>query len=261
MASIHSEFLSSATRRRRRGGIAFHTQDNFFLKMWKKKSTSQLAKMDDDIENVNLRALSPQINMRMRSILVAWMYEVCITFHLNFSSFMAAVDYLDRFLLSYVGIERKRLQLVGVTALWIGSKMIEVHAPPVRDMSYICDNAYTIDEVLQMERTMVASLRHSLRTRRIRHKSDSDHFAMALYVMRRSSLTIDCKRVQRIIRGLQYILKQKGGWRPSPSTRRQRQENAITFLSQLHDYTLNLDQICVKIGVSIPSIDTNAETK
>jgi hypothetical protein len=38
-----------------------------------------------------------------------------------------------------------------VTAMLIASKYEEIYAPEVKDFVYITDNAYTKDEILQME--------------------------------------------------------------------------------------------------------------
>jgi hypothetical protein len=53
---------------------------------------------------------------------------------------------------------RKKLQLVGVGAMFVASKYEEMFAPEVGDFVYICDNAYVKDEILQMEKTIVRTL-------------------------------------------------------------------------------------------------------
>lgn len=49
---------------------------------------------------------------------------------------------IDRYL-SIRNVSRKRLQLVGVTSMLIGSKYEEIWAPEVNDFVYISDKAYT----------------------------------------------------------------------------------------------------------------------
>merc|ERR1712098_733930 len=44
-----------------------------------------------------------------------------------------------------------KLQLVGVTAMFIASKVEEMYAPEINDFVYITDNAYTAVEIRQME--------------------------------------------------------------------------------------------------------------
>ena len=57
---------------------------------------------------------------------------------------------------------RKYLQLVGVGAMFIASKYEETFAPEVGDFVYICDHAYTKDEILRMERAIMRTLDFSL---------------------------------------------------------------------------------------------------
>ena len=44
----------------------------------------------------------------------------------------------------------------------LASKYEEIYPPEVRDYVYICDNAYTRDEILMMEQTMLAKLEYRL---------------------------------------------------------------------------------------------------
>jgi hypothetical protein len=56
---------------------------------------------------------------------------------------------------------RKKLQLVGVGAMFVASKYEETFAPEVGDFVYICDYAYTKDEILRMEKAIVQTLNFS----------------------------------------------------------------------------------------------------
>ena len=53
-------------------------------------------------------------------------------------------------------------QLVGVTGLMLASKYEEIYPPEIRDYVYICDNAYTRDQILKMEQTMLDKLNYTL---------------------------------------------------------------------------------------------------
>jgi hypothetical protein len=65
---------------------------------------------------------------------------------------------MDRFLQDNV-VVRNRLQLVGVTAMMIASKYEEIYPPEMRDFVYICDNAYTKQQILDMEQLMLEKLK------------------------------------------------------------------------------------------------------
>ena len=66
----------------------------------------------------------------MRGILIDWLVEVAEEYRLEAETLYLAVNYIDRFL-SFVPVNRSKLQLVGVTCMLIASKYEEIH-PPVR---------------------------------------------------------------------------------------------------------------------------------
>lgn len=59
------------------------------------------------------------------------------------------VNLIDRFLERQT-VSRKKLQLVGMTAMLLACKYEEVCVPIVEDLIVICDKAYTRTEVLDM---------------------------------------------------------------------------------------------------------------
>ncbi|KAH7435038.1 hypothetical protein KP509_06G046300 [Ceratopteris richardii] len=68
---------------------------------------------------------------------------------------------IDRYL-ALKSVERKSLQLVGMTAMLIASKYEEIWAPEIKDLILISDNAYTRQQVLDMEKVMLNVLRFNL---------------------------------------------------------------------------------------------------
>jgi hypothetical protein len=86
------------------------------------------------------------INERMRSILVDWLVEVHLKFKLVPETLYLTVNIIDRYL-AQAEVTRPKLQLVGVTALLIASKYEEIYPPELRDLVYICDRAYSKNEV------------------------------------------------------------------------------------------------------------------
>ena len=66
----------------------------------------------------------PEISPRMRTILIDWLIQVHSRFSLLQETLFLAIGILDRYLqdkMTEVG--RKRLQLVGITSMWIASKV------------------------------------------------------------------------------------------------------------------------------------------
>lgn len=72
------------------------------------------------------------------------------------------VNIIDRFLEVQV-IQRTKLQLLGVSALFIACKFEEVYSvPQLKDLVYVCDKAYTKEEILGMEGTILLTLDFNL---------------------------------------------------------------------------------------------------
>lgn len=101
------------------------------------------------------------INNRMRGILVDWLVEVHYKFRLQSPTLWLCVNLLDRYL-EKKPLLRNRLQLLGVTCLLVACKFEEIYPPEVRDCVYITDNAYTRDEVLTMEQSILSVLDYQL---------------------------------------------------------------------------------------------------
>ncbi|CAB4291000.1 unnamed protein product [Prunus armeniaca] len=102
-------------------------------------------------------AHQPDINEKMRAILIDWLIEVHYKFELMDETLFLTVSLIDRFLESQMVI-RKKLQLVGVTAMLLACKYEEVSVPIVEDFVLISDKAYSRKDVLDMEKSMVNSL-------------------------------------------------------------------------------------------------------
>lgn len=103
----------------------------------------------------------PDINAKMRAILVDWLIEVHMKFRLAPETLYLCINVIDRYC-SIVPVGRSRLQLVGVTALLIACKYEEIYPPEVRDCVYITDKAYDRQEVLNMEQDILKKLRFKI---------------------------------------------------------------------------------------------------
>ncbi|XP_004491216.1 G2/mitotic-specific cyclin S13-7 [Cicer arietinum] len=99
----------------------------------------------------------PDINAKMRSILVDWLIEVHRKFELMPETFYLTLNIVDRFLSTKV-VPRNELQLVGISSMLIASKYEEIWAPEVNDFVIISDSAYVREQVLIMEKTILRNL-------------------------------------------------------------------------------------------------------
>lgn len=103
----------------------------------------------------------PEINEKMRAILIDWLIEVHNKFELLKETLYLTINIVDRFLAS-TNVSRKELQLVGISAMLMASKYEEIWAPEVNDFVCISDRAYTHDQVLKMEKRILGKLEWSL---------------------------------------------------------------------------------------------------
>ncbi|KAK5854670.1 hypothetical protein PBY51_004845 [Eleginops maclovinus] len=104
----------------------------------------------------------PALQPRMRSILLDWLIEVSEAYILHRQTFYLAQDYFDRFMLTQENIEKNMLQLIGITCLFIASKMEEACPPKLSQMAYVTAGTYYEEEILQMELIILKALRWNL---------------------------------------------------------------------------------------------------
>lgn len=98
-----------------------------------------------------------EINEKMRAILVDWLIEVHHKFELSNETLYLTINIIDRFLSAKI-VPRRELQLVGLGAMLIASKYEEIWPPEVNDLVCIADNAYSHQQILVMEKTILGKL-------------------------------------------------------------------------------------------------------
>ncbi|XP_058466857.1 G2/mitotic-specific cyclin-B [Malaya genurostris] len=99
-----------------------------------------------------------QINHKMRTILIDWINEVHYQFKLEIDTYHMTVSIIDRYLQLVTDTQKKDLQLVGVTAMFIASKYEELFPPDISDFAYITDDTYKKRQILEMEKKIVKVL-------------------------------------------------------------------------------------------------------
>lgn len=72
----------------------------------------------------------PEINEKMRAILIDWLIQVHHKFELSPETLYLTINIIDRYLASKT-TSRRELQLVGMSAMLIASKYEEIWAPEV----------------------------------------------------------------------------------------------------------------------------------
>ena len=93
----------------------------------------------------------------MRAILVDWLVDVNWKSNHQASTLWLCVNIIDRFL-ERVQVARTKLQLVGVTAFLLASKFEEIYPPEVMTCIALTDYHYEREEVLSMEKEILAAI-------------------------------------------------------------------------------------------------------
>ncbi|XP_076925073.1 G2/mitotic-specific cyclin C13-1-like [Bidens hawaiensis] len=108
-----------------------------------------------------IEKVQKDVGVNMRGVLVDWLVEVAEEYKLLSDTLYLTVSYIDRFLSVNV-LNRKRLQLLGVSSMLIASKYEEISPPHTEDFCYITDNTYTKQEVVRMEADVLKALKFEM---------------------------------------------------------------------------------------------------
>ena len=101
------------------------------------------------------------INEKMRKILLDWLIDVHAKFKLTTETLFLTINIIDRYL-SKKSINRKYLQLLGVTSMLIASKYEDIYPPEIKDFIFMTDNAYTKDELIKMENDILDKIQFNM---------------------------------------------------------------------------------------------------
>lgn len=99
----------------------------------------------------------PDLTWDMRGILMDWLIQVHSRFRLLPETLFLATNIVDRFLSLRI-VSLIKLQLVGITSLFVASKYEEIMAPSVQNFLKVSDSGYTEQEILQAEKYILRTL-------------------------------------------------------------------------------------------------------
>ncbi|KAG7315000.1 hypothetical protein KOW79_021088 [Hemibagrus wyckioides] len=114
------------------------------------------------LHNMHVMERHPNLQPKMRAILLDWLIEVCEVYKLHRETFYLGQDYFDRFMSTQKDVQKSTLQLIGISALFIAAKMEEIYPPKVHQFAYVTDGACTEEEILSMEVIIMKELNWSL---------------------------------------------------------------------------------------------------
>lgn len=100
--------------------------------------------------NPNYLDYQPEINNRMRIILIDWIVEIHYKLRLKEETFYTTIYIIDAYLSQKI-ITKNNFQLLGITSLLIASKLNEMNVERIQNYSFFAGNAYNKEEIINME--------------------------------------------------------------------------------------------------------------
>lgn len=166
------------------------------------------------------------VSIKMRAILIDWLIDVHIKFKLLPQTIFMTVNLIDRYL-SIQEITRQHLQLVGITSLMVICKYEEIYPPLIKDYISVCDNAYTKDQILEMESLMIKTLNFEmtvvsayvfLEYLQLKIQMEPKEFVFARYILENSLFDLNCLRYGNliIVTGAIFLVNKifkRGSWK------------------------------------------------
>lgn len=117
----------------------------------------------DSLANPSYMDFQDEIQWHMRTTLIDWLLQVHTRYHLLPETLWIAVNLVDRFLSARI-VSLAKLQLVGVTAMFIAAKYEEILAPSVEEFVFMTENGYSREEILKGERIVLSTLDFNVST-------------------------------------------------------------------------------------------------
>ena len=103
----------------------------------------------------------PQINEKMRAILIDWIIDIHYKFNLKLQTLYITIMIIDSFL-SKKEIRRSEFQLLGLAALLIACKTEEVQCPQMKDLIDLTDGACNKEQLIKMESDVLVLLNFNI---------------------------------------------------------------------------------------------------
>ena len=101
------------------------------------------------------------INEKMRKVLVDWLIDVHAKFNLFPETLFLTINIIDRYL-NKKSINRKYLQLLGITSMFIAGKYEDIYPPDIKQFLFMTDNAYKREELIRMESDILDKIEFNL---------------------------------------------------------------------------------------------------
>ncbi|KAM3613816.1 uncharacterized protein V6R79_005465 [Siganus canaliculatus] len=131
-------------------GLSWASPDDVWIKMLNKELKY--------VHDKSYLQRHPKLQPKMRAILLDWLLEVSEVYSLHRQTAYLAQDYFDRFMLTEENVGKECLQLLGITALFIASKIEEIYPPKIFEFAYVTDGACDMWDIQTAELHMLKAL-------------------------------------------------------------------------------------------------------
>ncbi|TKS82707.1 G1/S-specific cyclin-E2 [Collichthys lucidus] len=149
-------------------GFRQYTFKNLFIKAspiprlsWASSDDVWIKMLNKELKYVHDKSYlqrHPKLQPKMRSILLDWLLEVSEVYSLHRQTAYLAQDFFDRFMLTEENVSKEYLQLLGITALFIASKIEEIYPPKLFEFAYVTDGACDTWDIQNTELIMLKAL-------------------------------------------------------------------------------------------------------
>lgn len=111
------------------------------------------------LPNLSLIQQQPEMNLKMRPLLLDFLMDVVNKLSLSKSTFPLTVNLIDRYCSTRI-VKKAHYQLLGLTALWVACKNLDSKQkiPSLDDLCKMCCNCYQKRLFLEMEKHLLKSL-------------------------------------------------------------------------------------------------------
>lgn len=117
-----------------------------------------MAKLEEEAMPMpNYMAGQQEITWEMRATLIDWLLQVHLRYHMLPETLWIAINIIDRFLSKRV-VSVVKLQLVGVTAMFVAAKYEEILAPSVDEYVKMTEGGYKKEEILKGEKIVLQTI-------------------------------------------------------------------------------------------------------
>ncbi|XP_037936102.1 G1/S-specific cyclin-E-like [Teleopsis dalmanni] len=93
----------------------------------------------------------PDMKPHYRTITLNWLMELCVTNKQRRETYYLAVDYMDRYMHAVQWMPKSFFQLVGVTCLFVASKVEEIHALEIKELASLSDGVCNEIDIRRQE--------------------------------------------------------------------------------------------------------------